>query len=361
MKDYYYLANSSLRKYLLLVYIMIILVILCYGNLSAQNNRIEYNKNFIFLSGANVPWVNYSNDIGDPNTSPDTSFFRKMFMDLHNTGGNSMRFWLHIDGRTTPEFKGNLVSGPGDGAIKDLKLICDLAYNYDIGLILCLWSFDMQRKTIPTEHLARNKNILTTEEGLKSYIDNALIPMVDSLKEHPGIIAWEIFNEPEGMTEVGNWDITEHVSQINVQKFINRCAGVIHRTDPSAKVTNGAWSLLAATDKDGKSNYYTDSRLISAGGDEKGTLDFYTVHYYDWDNNSPFLKPYSYWEWDKPMVVTEFLPNCRNCGEGSNYENLYLNGYAGALAWSYIDNSKKDILNQIQLLFDKFGANIIPN
>ncbi len=104
---------------------------------------------------------------------------------------------------------------------------------------------------LPADILARNKYILTTDDGLNSYIENALIPMVDSLKEHPGIIAWEIFNEPEGMTEVGNWDITQHVSQQNVMKFVNKCAGAIHRTDTTAKVTNGAWSFFATSDIDG--------------------------------------------------------------------------------------------------------------
>jgi hypothetical protein len=77
---------------------------------------------------------------------------------------------------------GNLVTGPGNRAISDLKSICDIAYNNDIGLILCLWSFDMQRIKdggLPADILARNKNILTNDDGLNSYIENALAPMVD--------------------------------------------------------------------------------------------------------------------------------------------------------------------------------------
>jgi len=262
---------------------ILLLLSFCLSFANGQENRIEYNGKDIFLSGANISWVNYASDVGDPDTPPDTAFFRQMFREMHDHGANSMRFWIHINGKTTPQFSGNLVTGPGERAIQDLETICDLAFSNDIGLILCLWSFDMQRikdTGLPQEHLDRNKHILTTEEGLNSYVDNALIPMVDSLENHPGIIAWEIFNEPEGMTEVGAWDITQHVSQLDVQKFINKCAGAIHRTDPGAKVSNGAWSFIAASDVEGGTNYYTDERLIAAGGDSDGFLDFYMVHYY---------------------------------------------------------------------------------
>ncbi len=342
------------------------LVLLITGLLFPQNTRIEHNGKAIFLSGANVAWINFAHDIGDPDAPTDTAHFRKIFREIHDNGGNSMRLWLHTNGTATPEFTGNLVTGPGTRAFSDLKSICDIADNNDIGLILCLWSFDMQRIKdggLPADILARNKNILTTDDGLNSYIENALIPMVDSMKEHPGIIAWEIFNEPEGMTEVGNWDITQHVSQQNVMKFINKCAGAIHRTDTTAKVTNGAWSFFAASDVEGGTNYYSDARLIDAGGDTAGILDFYTVHYYDWDDTSPFLHPYSHWNLDKPLVIAEFFTNCKYCSaKNENHKTLYQSGYAGAMGWQYIEEQYRNgILNELQRTFDLFGNDIMPN
>ncbi len=330
-----------------------------------QSNRIEYNGKAVFLSGANVAWVNFARDIGDTNTPTDTASFRKIFRQIHDYGGNSMRLWLHTTGTVTPEFTGNLVTGPGSKAISDLKTLCDMAYQNDIGLILCLWSFDMQRIKdggLPADVLARNKNILTTDDGLNSYVENALVPMVDSLKAHPGIISWEIFNEPEGMTQIGNWDITQHVTQLNVMKFINKCAGAIHRTDTTAKVTNGAWSLFSTSDADGGTNYYSDAKLIAAGGDTAGTLDFYTVHFYDWDDTSPFLQPYSHWNLDKPLVVSEFYTNCTKCGtRNANYQTLYQNGYAGAMGWQFIEEKfRTGILSELQRTFDLYGNDIMP-
>lgn len=69
-----------------------------------------------------------------------------MFDSLHAAGGNTMRLWLHTNGAATPEFNtAGLVIGPGANAIADLQTILDAARERKIGLILCLWSFDMLR------------------------------------------------------------------------------------------------------------------------------------------------------------------------------------------------------------------------
>src|SRR5690606_31038962 len=46
-----------------------------------------------------------------------------------------------------------------------------------------------------------NYRLLTDDAVLQSYIDNALVPMVQALNAHEQLIAWELFNEPENMTE----------------------------------------------------------------------------------------------------------------------------------------------------------------
>jgi hypothetical protein len=318
---------------------------------NGQNSRIEFNGQELFLNGSNVAWIDFARDIGTADV--DFKQFGSVFRMAHDYGANSMRLWLHTTGEYTPEFSGDSVTGPGEGAISDLEQILDSAYMNDIGLILCLWSFDMLRESHAVAE--RNRRFLLTDSLAESYINNALIPMVDSLQGHPGIIAWEIFNEPEGMCSdilYGGWNDILHISIEDVQKFINRCSGAIHRTDASAKVTNGAWSFISATDVGSNTNYYTDSRLTGAGGDADGILDFYTVHYYDWADDSPFEHPYSYWELDKPLVVAEFYPDCANCGDFSNHENLYNNGYAGAMGWSWGGETADDIRKEMQYMFN---------
>jgi len=154
-----------------------------------------------------------------------------------------------------------------------------------------------------------------------------------------------------------------------LQRFINQCAGAIHRADPSARVSNGAWALFSTTDVTlpgsrgpANINYYRDDRLIAAGGDANGTLDFYMVHYYDWAggaNRCPFQHNAAIWELNKPLVVAEFsFVGCTNCGTNFHIA-LYDRGYAGALDWSFTDENPAAILDQIAGMATAHPADVL--
>jgi len=323
----------------------------------SPGNRIRFNKQDLFLNGTNSAWINFANDIG-PDSEINIEDFKKTFADVHANGGNSIRIWLHTTGAHSPIFNAaGEVTGPGEGTIADVKALLDAAWENNVGLVLCLWSFDMLRKNNGEVVTSRAKNILSNPEATKTYVNNSLIPMVKALKGHPGIVAWEIFNEPEGMSNEFGWEFNHHVPMSDIQRFINLCAGAIHRTDPSVQVTNGSWSFLASTDVGEKNkNYYTDARLIEAGGDKDGVLDFYTVHYYSWAKEalSPFHHDASYWKLDKPIAVTEFHPKTTfGVNELMLHEELYKRGYAGAQSWSWTDSNHEKMLMNMKDMFEK--------
>ncbi len=290
----------------------------------SQTNRVPYNNQELFLNGANLAWVNFAGDAGTG--SPDTTTFGQIMLSIHNAGGNSMRWWLHVNGTVTPAFDSSgHVTGPGAFTISDMRKILDLAWQREIGINICLWSFDMLSATNSATVINRNTLLLNDTSYTHAYINKCLIPMIDSLKSHPAILSWEIFNEPEGMSNEFGWSGVNHVPMSTIQRFVNLCAGAIHRADPGALVTSGSWSFEALSDvtpaaalkKSGSSlsqlslaekesisrqfnrkyrasmktdevmsyldhlatlankNYYSNSQLIGAGGDTSGTLDFY--------------------------------------------------------------------------------------
>jgi hypothetical protein len=354
-------------------------------------NRIDVDGRPIFLNGGNIAWIDFARDIGPGETRLD--LFEQLFNEVHEHGGNTLRMWLHTTGANTPEWDGHHVVGPGEGTIEDLRNILDLAYRYNISMMLCLWSFDMLRISNGPVVTERALSILTIEEKTKLYIENSLVPMVQALRGHPAIVAWEIFNEPEGMSFEFGWEFTKHIPMYYIQKFVNLTAGAIRRTDPHAKVTNGIWSFFALSsqaptpeepggarrssagltltelrvlaeylsekhdrsftveetaeyydtyqDSGERKNYYSNEELIATGGDELGYLDFYTVHYYTWGGThiSPFHHDFDYWGLDKPTVVAEFyLDETFGVEPDDLYRVLYERGFAGALGWQWYDH-----------------------
>ena len=154
--------------------------------------------------------------------------------------------------------------------------------------------------------------MLENDANRQAYVDKYLTPLVTALRGTPGLYAYEIFNEPEGMGPRG-WTPTK-TTQAAIQKTVNWLAAAIHTADPGALVTNGAQTFdYCSNGISGKSNWYSDSALRAAGGKQNGTLDFYEVHYYDANESqasgtalSPFGHPATYWGLDKKLVIGEF-------------------------------------------------------
>src|SRR5208283_1089475 len=102
----------------------------------SQTNRVKYNNQELFLNGANLAWVNFAGDAGTG--SPDTTTFGEIMLSIHNAGGNSMRWWLHVNGTVTPAFDSSgHVTGPGAYTISDMRKILDLAWQREIGINIC--------------------------------------------------------------------------------------------------------------------------------------------------------------------------------------------------------------------------------
>ena len=303
-----------------------------------------------FASGVNVAWFNYGADI----PTPDMTKFNKLYSDTVAVGGRIVRWWLHTNGSKTPTYDSTgFTAKISDANIADIKKILDGAAAAGQAVVVSVWSFNMMKSDqVSATILQNNKDLLQKDANRQAYVDNYLAPLVTALKGHPGLYAWEAFNEPEGMINDGPnptpWTGSNYVSIKDIQKCVNWFAAGIHTADPSALVTNAAWTFLANADVDGHKNYYSNSQLTSIGGKSNGTLDFYQVHYYDnWgtvggaNRVSPFVYPATHWALDKPIMIGEFWnvdspgPSNSTIKGADLYTTLYNNGYQGAWAWQY--------------------------
>lgn len=302
-----------------------------------QDSLIVHNGQRLFMSGMNLAWMDFANDLGNFN---ETLFIQRVDS-LAAAGGNTIRWWLHTNGRFSPQFTDGVVSGINPNELVNLQRALDIAFDRGVLLMLCLWSFDMLQPNAQEENWPRNRALLENRKNTQTYIDNALIPMVKAVKGHPGIAAWEIFNEPEGMINGYGWT-PQKVDFIYVQRFVNMTTGAIKRADPDVKVSNGSWNIRVLTDIGSFTNYYRDDRLIAAGGDPDGVLDFYMVHYYPQHfgaAESPFHNHASHWQLDRPILIGEFPSLGINLADRSltplqAYQFAIENGYAGALSWT---------------------------
>jgi len=224
--------------------------------------------------------------------------------------------------------------------IDGVKAILNAAHTAGVSIVLSLWSFDMLQENAGTAW-QNNQKLLEVDANRQAYVDNYLTPLVKALKGTPGLYAYEIFNEPEGMTATG-W-ATHRTTEAFVQRTVNWLAAAIHSADPNILVTNGAVTFDNCSNIAGKTNYYSDAALKNAGGKANGILDFYQVHYYAQNgiSNSPFQHPASYWKLDKKLVMGEFFAaDTDGVSKDNTYTYLYDNGYNGAWAWSYNADQK---------------------
>jgi hypothetical protein len=323
--------------------------------LTVNGTDLLYNGKKIFFSGTNLAWSDYNSDVGDAPLNENA--WRKAVEGTRAAGGNAIRWWLFNNMSQSPEIdqSTHLVSGLKENTIANMKKALDIAEEYGVMVSMCLFSHNLME---PNQwglyaddklDITANENLFE-EAGTKAFIDNVLNPVVKAIGNHKALMTWEVFNEPEGMTsECSGWT-KKKMSLAKIQKFTNKVAAAIHTANPELLVSTGSVNIKYQ-------KYWNDAALVEAGGEAKGTLDFFQTHYYPYyqDNAvSPFVNTAAqmattYGYDSKPMIIGEF-PASGWKGETYRssfaakteisteecYRKAFDGGYAGALAWQYI-------------------------
>ncbi len=313
----------------------------------------------LWINGVNTPWQNW-NDFGG---NFDESFWDSHFAELHDAGVNASRIWVNCNGMSIVRLKSDgTVQAVDEDHWTDLDKLFELAEKHDIYIMATLLSFDHFKDGNTGSD--RFRLMVSDDTATQSYIDSYVIPFVQRYGSSPSLWSIDLMNEPDWVYEnaecgkVG-WD--------KLGNFFAKCSAAIHENSDEL-VTVGLGMVKYNSDKY-EGNYVSDEYLKSLGG-ENAYLDFYSTHYYFWQNSYmgyPFEQsPESFGlDGTKPCVIGEaaVLSESGRTPE-QDYENAYNNGWNGVMAWTSngVDNcgSLDDLMPAVTKMRDMIKDKIFP-
>eukprot|EP00927_Polykrikos_kofoidii_P031765 TRINITY_DN27237_c0_g1_i1.p1 TRINITY_DN27237_c0_g1~~TRINITY_DN27237_c0_g1_i1.p1 ORF type:complete len:413 (-),score=75.78 TRINITY_DN27237_c0_g1_i1:64-1248(-) len=313
---------------------------------------------FPYMAGLNVPWNKFGYDIGGG--SFDASWFESYFSTAQSGGQNIARLWLHTDGARAGLQYGNdgTITGLSATFTDDLKQLLNLAQKHNVVVQLCLWSFDMCKDEMSMG--STKAAVISNETISKSYVANALQPMLQSVSDFPNLIV-ETINEPEWCM-IGPGNTPDKVAPAEMQRFVGMIAEAAHAA--GRKVTTGSaslkWSSFAT---EAEASYWDDASLQKAYTGTDVFMDFYNVHYYDWMHNAqwgydPMRADVAHWKLNRPTVVAEIPPKSNYYSVDQMLSTSTSNGFKGTLFWAYNDRKfdVSPVLAPLQVYASDRGA-----
>lgn len=304
----------------------------------------------LYPVGVNYAWYNWSYEFSDNNWTSNFARIKSDLDTMSTKGVRALRWWVFPDLAYGPLWsganEGSLCTGLPDKWADHMKETCDYALSRNIKIYWTITSFDCARADDSVDH----DDIIDNPVVLQSFLDNAMKPILLKLGDHPGVMGWDIINEPEWIVnKADNGEPNgkgESFPLSAMRNYIKTTCAYIHqyaKQPVSFGSANMKW-LGAQYD------------LWDGLG-----LDFYDFHWYDWATPyfNPVKTPAASLNLDKPVIIGEMMPDSKSSSLGMTHKQvldaIYKNGYAGYMLWSWNDGAF-DCKPYIGSDFINFGA-----
>lgn len=300
------------------------------NKVTVDGTKFMVNGKEIWFNGANTPWDNW-NDFGG---NFEEEFWDTHFQELHDAGINASRIWISCNGDV-----GMIISSDGtvDGATtaywEDLDTLFALAEKHEIYIMATLMSFDHFKDSNNTYMSWRT--MVQDSEKIDQYVNSYVIPLAKRYDNNDYLWSIDLCNEPDWVIENEecgklSWDA--------MGNYFSKAAVGIHENS-DVLVTVG-FGIVKYNSDLSSGNMGSDEYLQSFVDSDSAYLDFYSTHYYDWQEQwfgYPFVVTPVQFKLDgtKPCVIGECAANSsKGRNLVSEYESAYTNGWNGVFAWT---------------------------
>ncbi|MDT8718326.1 cellulase family glycosylhydrolase [Clostridium sp. 19966] len=291
------------------------------------------NTNY-FPLGANYAWQDWDYDFSDNGWDSRFTTIKSTFDQMSSQGVHAVRWWVYCNMWASPLFSSTdgkgLCTGLPTNWVTHMKQAADYANSKNMKIYFTFTSFDVAK----TNNSWYHGSIIDDPTVRKSFIDNAVVPVVQALGTNPGVMGWDVVNEPEWM--IASADGGSPGESIvgfplsTVRSFVKDMVDTIHKyAKQPVSVGSASMKWIGA-----QYNFWSGLGL-----------DFYDFHWYDWATPwfNPLTTPVSSLKLDKPVIIGEMMPDTMNSSLKMSHqqvlEGLVKNGYSGYLLWAWTDSN----------------------
>jgi hypothetical protein len=287
--------------------------------ISVNGTEFRTSNGRTWLNGTNTPWDKW-NDFGG---GFYYDWWNDEFQQLKDLHINCTRVWITCDGNNAG------IAIDDDGYVNDVNplfwthvdQLMEIAENKQIYLMIALISFDHTKPG--NANASKWIKMYNSRENRESFVLNYVEPFVDRYKDNPYFFAVDVGNELEWVWE------NHGVPADSVIDLISRVAdGVKANSEVLVCQGLGAGIKYNTSSAGGSGNYLANTNV-----------DFYNIHYYDWQNQwfgNPFDRSPAYYSMNsKPCIIGEASAkgsagyNAQQC-----YQKAFENGWQGLMVWT---------------------------